>query len=326
MIQGGFKMQKRRIVYTVLILIVVAAAIFLSKNVKTSESSVPMEPLNLSQEIYFVEKENSRLTFEMREIGGSSLEDTLQKALEEMRTQPRSENLSVAIPEALGINSLSISDGTVTVDVSGNYTEMKKGEEMFCRAALVWTFTGFYFVDNVEILVDGQPLTKTDGEAFGPMGRNDLIVDANIEAEPTNATRLLTLYFANNDASGLVAEERRVEVNPNQPVEKYVVEQLIAGPAEEGHQTTVPAETKIRDIQTADGICYVDLSQDFVAKHGGGSTGEMLTIYSIVNSLCELNDVERVQFLIEGEKQDEFKGHMDFGKPFEPIEVESTVK
>ena len=46
----------------------------------------------------------------------------------------------------------------------------------------------------------------------------------------------------------------------------------------------------------------------------------MLTVYSIVNSLCELDEVEKVQFLIEGEKQIEYKGHIEFDKPFRPME------
>lgn len=59
------------------------------------------------------------------------------------------------------------------------------------------------------------------------------------------------------------------------------------------------------------------MSGDFVVKHTGGSVGEWFTIYSIVNSLTELDNIKKVQFLIEGEKQQDFKGHMDFSKPFE---------
>lgn len=44
---------------------------------------------------------------------------------------------------------------------------------------------------------------------------------------------------------------------------------------------------------------------------------EKLTIYSIVNSLTEVNTVNKVQFLIEGEKINEYNGDMDFSKTFE---------
>jgi germination protein M len=104
------------------------------------------------------------------------------------------------------------------------------------------------------------------------------------------------------------------------------LEQLIAGPKEEDHYATIPPETKIMDVTTtSDGVCYVNLSQEFVTKHSGGSTGELLTIYSIVNSLSEMENVEKVQFLIEGEKVEAFKGHVDFSTPFVPVKSLKTV-
>lgn len=311
-------MKKRNYIYIFIVFIIFAVVIGISA-IKDEEKNTSVEPISLTQEIYYVEIESSTLKTEQHVIGGKTLLEMLNNAVKELRTKPKSETLASAIPQELQILNISLEDSVVTINVSNNYRDMKTGQEMFCRAALVWTFTGFYFVDQVEILVEGVPLAKTNGEPFGPMGRDDLIVDAQIEAEPTNSTRVLTLYFANKDATALVAEKRKVEVNPNQPVEKYILEQLIIGPKEDGHVATVPPETKIRNIQTADGICYVDLSEEFVTKHGGGSTGETFTVYSIVNSLAELKEIEKVQFLIEGEKQDEFKGHLEFGKPFEPF-------
>jgi Spore germination protein len=314
-------LKKGNYVYILLVLIIFGI-VFATATKKVEDEKTEGEQINLEQDIYYVEEESDTLKTEQREIGGKTFLEMLNNTILELRTQPKSETLTSAIPQNLEILDVELNDKVVTINVSKNYGDMKTGDEMFCRAALVWTFTGFYFVDNVEILVEGVPLTKTNGEAFGLMNRDNLIVDAQIEAEPTNSTRLLKLYFANEDATALVIEERRVEVNPNQPIEKYILEQLIIGPKEEGHIATVPPETKICNVQTADGICYVDLSQDFVTKHGGGSTGETLTVYSIVNSLAELGSIEKVQFLIEGEKQDEFKGHLEFGKPFEPCDLQ----
>lgn len=274
-----------------------------------------------TQEIYYVEKENSSIKPEYREIQGTTFVEKMENALIAMATPPKAENLAVAIPQTVEILSVSYSNLTATVDVSESYMELITGQEMFCRAAIVWTLTSFYFVDGVKITVEGKPLLKTNGEAIGAFGRENLIVDAQIEAQPTNYSRILTLYFVNKEGTALVKEQRKVEVNPNQPIERYVIEQLILGPTVEGNIATVPPETKIRDIQTQDGICYLDLSQDFVTKHQGGTTGETFTIYSIVNSLAEIATIEKVQFLIEGEKQDEFKGHLEFGKPFEPMNI-----
>ena len=41
-----------------------------------------------------------------------------------------------------------------------------------------------------------------------------------------------------------------------------------------------------------------------------------IAIYSIVNSIVSLYNIEKVQFLIEGEKIEETIGHLDYSKPF----------
>ena len=183
----------------------------------------------------------------------------------------------------------------------------------------MWTLTSFEFIDNIRINVEGQPIRTNGGQPYDKMNRSNVLIGSVISSEPTEYA-ILKLYFANADGSDLVVEERVVEVSANQSREKTILEQLIAGPLEDGCYPTIPVETKIQDVTTtSDGTCYVNLSQDFVSKHNGGSTGELLTVYSIVNSLCEVDTVERVQFLIDGVKLDEFKGHIDFKTPFTAV-------
>ena len=49
-----------------------------------------------------------------------------------------------------------------------------------------------------------------------------------------------------------------------------------------------------------DGVATVNLTKDFVDKHPGGKDAERLTLYSIVNSLTEVKDIQKVKFLING--------------------------
>ena len=52
----------------------------------------------------------------------------------------------------------------------------------------------------------------------------------------------------------------------------------------------------------------------------------MLTVYSIVNSLCELDHIDKVQFLFEGEKLDDHKGSIDFKTPFTAVSSLKTAE
>ena len=55
-------------------------------------------------------------------------------------------------------------------------------------------------------------------------------------------------------------------------------------------------------------MCYVDLGNGFNELLSGISSE--VTVYSIVNTLCELANVNRVQFTVDGEPQDKY-GEMD---------------
>ena len=229
----------------------------------------------------------------------------------------KTEERSGVVPKGLEINSISIDNGTLTIDFNAVYNSMTAGEELAFRAAAVYTFTSLDFVDYLLITVDGSELKTAKGMLMGKLGREDVIMNGDISAEPTNY-EILTLYFENSEGSALSTEIREVQVNPNLPVERYIVEQVIAGPEDESLRSTVPYDTKIRDISTADGVCYVDLSVEFVNKQLGLEKDALAAVYSIVNSLCEIEDVTKVQFLIEGEKLDSYRNVIDLSKPVEP--------
>lgn len=316
------KNKKRTAAFLLIAFLVIIASVLAVCNSKKTESG---GEINMGADIYYAQKGGSQLVSENREIDGVSVYGMALSALEKMRESPKNENIVSAIPSSVAVTGISVSQKNINVDLSEDYLSLTAGQEMICRSAMVWTLTGLYFVDGVSISVSGNPIKKTNGEDIGIMTRENLVINAEIDPEPTNSSKKIVLYFTDASAQKLVKEERRIEVNTNENIEKYVMEALIAGPQEQGHLPTVPSETKIRDIKTADGICYIDLSEDFVTKHSGTERNELLTIYSVVNTLTQLPKIERVQFLIEGEKRNEFKGNIEFDKPFAPREIDGEI-
>ena len=69
---------------------------------------------------------------------------------------------------------------------------------------------------------------------------------------------------------------------------------------------------------TAGGDAYVDLSGELQKNHPGGTTNEVLTIYSLVSALTSnLPAVTGVQILIDGREVDTLAGHVDLRRPIE---------
>ena len=268
-------------------------------------------------EIYYVDNITQMLKAENVIMDSEKQNEQVLSLFKKLSGIAKTEESSGVVPRGLEINSISIDNGTLTIDFNAVYNSMTAGEELAFRAAAVYTFTSLDFVDYLLITVDGNELKTANGMPMGKLGREDVIMNGDISAEPTNY-EILTLYFENSEGSALSTEIREVQVNPNLPVERYIVEQVIAGPEDESLRSTVPYDTKIRDISTADGVCYVDLSVEFVNKQLGLEKDALAAVYSIVNSLCEIEDVTKVQFLIEGEKLDSYRNVIDLSKPVEP--------
>ena len=67
-------------------------------------------------------------------------------------------------------------------------------------------------------------------------------------------------------------------------------------------RSTVPGGTRLNSIMIRDNVCYVDFSKEFMNVQA--EVNSEIVIYSIVNTLCELSDVNKVQFTIDGEQRE----------------------
>lgn len=275
-------------------------------------------PTETKVECYYMMSDGKMKPIE-RKLKGREQDAVLLEALSQLKNGQPSDGVEPSVPEGVDFLSARMERDTAFVDISDGYGKLKGIQEVICRSSIVWTLTSLDFVENVELTAEGQPLRNSAGEEYGPMSRQNVWIDSEISAQTTEYA-ILRLYFANQNVTDLAMEERVVEVNANQAREKTILEQLIAGPMEKEHHATMPADTKILDATTtADGTCYVNLSQEFVTKQSDNPAEELLTVYSVVNSLCELDHVDKVQFLINGEKLEEYKGVLDFKTPFTAI-------
>ncbi len=127
----------------------------------------------------------------------------------------------------------------------------------------------------------------------------------------------ITLYFGDRQAQWLVPEEREV-IRKGEPLEEIVVRELIKGPAGKDLHRSIPEGAQLLSLTVAGGVARVNFSREFQTKHWGGSTGESFTVYSVVNSLTRLEGIDKVLFLVEGEKIESLAGHMDLTEPLGP--------
>lgn len=195
------------------------------------------------------------------------------------------------------------------------YKNLTAQESIAFRVSLVYSLTEMDFIDGVEFYVDDMPLTNANGEVIGTIYPNNVILGA-IDPNPSTTIQTIALYFP-NDEGRLVKEERDVQLNSNVAVERYVVEEIIKGPTKDGLHAVMPSEAVVKEIETKDGLCYVDLSFDLKAKIFTSDEKKLEMIYAIVDSLTELSKVKKVIFLIDGKKEIEWSENVDLKETFE---------
>lgn len=139
---------------------------------------------------------------------------------------------------------------------------------------------------------------------------------ASTPSESTPQSIKLTLYFPNSDATGLVATDRTVTIN-NGEIIKAMFRELATPPS--GLEKVLPQGTTLLGASVStDGVATINLSKEFQKNFKGGSAGEQMTIYGIVNSLTTLSNVHSVQFLLEGKKLDGILGNLATDTPLKP--------
>ena len=293
------------------ILLVLWSVFLLSACGKQEEEQVKEE----GYKIYYLNKAETSLVSEMYQpkSGVGDAESLLPELLEKMAEVPEGQDWHAALQMEFSVQNCFLEGNQVVLSVDPAYKDMSATREVLVRAALVRTLIQIPGVDGVSMRIGEEPLLDRSGNPIGVM-QKDTFVDnegAEINAYDTVA---LHLYFADETGTQLVETSQTVMYNTNISMERLVVEILISGPEGKEMYPTVNPDTQILSVTDADGVCYVNLSSEFMDTVG--NVTPEVTLYSIVNSLAELKDVHRVQFMINGDAQILYRELIDLGSSF----------
>ena len=123
------------------------------------------------------------------------------------------------------------------------------------------------------------------------------------------------LYYPDSQAQNLYPVVRKA-IKDKVTDEKFILKELLKGKGSDDGKyfTVIPTDTTINSCKEEDGICTVDLSKEFLNIKGTAT--QKMALYSVVNTLCNMDKVNSVQFLIDGKKVEIFGGYI-FDEPFE---------
>ena len=253
--------------------------------------------------LFYADEDNETMVVENVEVTFAKADDKYKIVLEELIKGPKDNNLTSNIPEQTEVNEVNRQGQDLTVDLSEAFNNFEGDtQEMIAVASVVNTMTQFNEVQRVKILVEGEELVDADGNSRGFMV--EFPTDLNNMNGEGETTEEVTLYFGNRNADAVVAEKTSMTVNDDMSrsdVLKQVIEKLIQGPTSKDLHATIPSEVKVLSVKVENNIAYVDFSEEMHTKHWGGAAGESMTINSIVNTLTEFEDIDKVKITVKGE-------------------------
>lgn len=126
------------------------------------------------------------------------------------------------------------------------------------------------------------------------------------------------LYFGDGPGRYLRSEQRTV-VRPEAAAAyaRVLVDLLIKGPLEGGSRT-LPDTARVRAVYVGgDGVAYVDFFKDAFERHPGGVGSELMTLFSVVNTLVlNIEEIRSVKLLIGGREAATLAGHVDISPAY----------
>lgn len=163
--------------------------------------------------------------------------------------------------------------------------------------------------------------------AKGEPGREKIVAISDPESEEERYLEgieqkiEMVVFFQSSQQHDLLVPVRRKVFNfiSLKQQANQLVQELIRGPeANEGLLPTVPRQTRLlRFYLSEPGTAYLVFNRVFSGDHKGGTSAELITVYSIVNTLCvNFPSIQRIQFLVEGEELATLAGHIDMSRPF----------
>lgn len=220
-------------------------------------------------------------------------EEAAQVMLARLNSTPEIVGLERVFPEGVRAHSCSIENGMATVGMSDEFAQLSEMEQLICSSALTLTFCTLDEVCAVNV--------ECAGEVYIRELRPEDIQFADPIFESHERTAKLFLPAADTDK--LTPCSRDLRISEAESMEELVAQAVL---------DSLPVYTeraKVLSAQISEGICTLDLSEAFYGNEPADSVEGMLIIYSLVNSLCRLNNVDSLIICVEGQTVVSYGGY-----------------
>ncbi len=288
-------MKKRIITAAAAFAVFAAAAVILFINLDASFNKINVD-------LYFMNEQGTEIVAEPRSVRYRDDKELVKNVVEKLRKGPSNSKRGRIMPKDTKLQDFWLAEGGgLVLDFSSQFLSGDAQKNVLRAYAVTKTLCSTGIVTSVKVTVNGGEITDRDGKPLDFVAASDI----NLENEEYySEMRKITLYFAKG--SKLVREERTIKTTDLQPIEQYIINELIKGPKDKALSPVLSKDTVLMSVDVEDNICYLNFRESFLKENKGDSTHEKLALYSIVNSLTELQTISRVQLYMDGKRVEKF--------------------
>ena len=201
--------------------------------------------------------------------------------------------------------------GLLRVDLSGEYAALSGLDLTVADYCITMTLEQLPKVRAVMITANGKPLDGRTRQLFS----GEQVILTGAEEQPVEM--VAALYFPRSGGRGLGIEHRTFLVTEDDVLVEIVTRALLEGPTTDGLTSLIPQDTGLISARLEDGVCRVDFTRQLVEQMPEDEDGQILVLYSIADTLGNLDQVDSVVLRVEGEEMTRY-GWVDFGGVLEP--------
>ncbi len=241
--------------------------------------------------------------------GAAILSESVQLAevsipalLECQLRQPMDAELVQTIPDGTTVRSWELSNGLLQLDLSEEFGQLSGVTLIRAEYCIVLTVTQLDEVKRVAITVNGKRLPENGTRT---LGANDAVFKGETDDPVTLGTKL---YYPRLDGSGLESQFRQMELASLAVKDQAnaILRELALAPEEHADtlECFLSGAGTINAVSVESGVCTLELDRSALEEICTPDASEQqirLRIYAIVDSLSELDGIDEVSFLLDGE-------------------------
>lgn len=251
--------------------------------------------------IYYLNNSGTGMGAFPYQFTSTNEEDIINECLTALKEDPSDAAYSAVIKDPVVLDHFEYDRSTryVSLYFEAGYNALKKEEELLTRGSIVKTLTQLSnIIQYVSFYVDGEGLTNEEGKLL-KMTEEDFTTEITNDLERLEDAKF-TLYFFNKDATKLAASEvsQKYYNYGRDSLANVILDALLRGPVTDDCLPSIPNDVIVRSVHINDGLCTVDFNNAIIESVKKKQFE--LTIYSVVNTLCDMSDVDEVQITVEG--------------------------